>query len=129
MIAINTLLFAHSSSKKTFDKMDNDEILAIFEDFNDVCFFRDIYDFKFRNDCDMEYDVVDKLPNIKAKSLFVGTNNNYFHSELDMVPFRELVPDSIVLIQEDEKEDYNFEENDYSLIGNQVIDFLTQFIK
>ena len=46
-----------------------------------------------------------------------------------MVPFRELVPDSIVLIQEDEKEDYNFEENDYSLIGNQVIDFLTQFIK
>lgn len=129
MMAINTLLFAHSSSKKTFDKLDNEQISAIFEDFNDECFFRDIYDFKFRNDCDMEYDVVDKLPNIKAKSLFIGTNNNYFHSELDTKPFKELVPDSIVLIQEDTKENYYFEENDYSPIGDQVIDFLSKFIK
>ena len=129
MIAINALLFAHSSSKKIFDKMDNDEISAIFEDFNDVCFFRDIYDFKFKNDCDMEFDVVDKLGNIKAKSLFVGTNKNYFHSEFDTLPFKELVQDSIVLIQEDTKENYYFEEEDYAVVGNQIIDFLNQFVK
>ena len=129
MIAINALLFAHSSSKKIFDKLDNDEISAIFEDFNDECFFNDIYDFKFRNDCDMEFDVVDKLGDIKAKSLFIGTNNNYFLSEFDTMPFEELVPNSIVLVQEDEKEEYYFEEKDYDFIGNQVIDFLNQFVK
>lgn len=129
MIAINSLLFAQSSSKKTFNNLDNDELVAIFEDFNDECFFRDIYDIKFRNECDMDFDVVDKLGNIKAKSLFVGTNNNYFHSELDMLPFRELVPDSIVLIQEDTKENYYFEEKDYSPIGDKVISFLEPFKK
>ncbi len=34
MIAVNALLFAHSSSKKIFNNLNNDEITAIFEDFN-----------------------------------------------------------------------------------------------
>lgn len=129
IVSINALLFAHSSSKYAFDKLDNYQISAIFEDFMDECFFRDIYDFKFRNDCDMEFDVVDKLPNIKAKSLFLGTNNNYFHSELDTKPFKELVKDSIVLIHEDTKEDYYFENKDYASISEEVISFLNQFKK
>ena len=129
IIAINSLLFAHSASKRAFDNLSNDEIEAIFEDFNERCFFWDIYDFKFRNDCDMEFDVVDKLCDIKAKSLFVGTNNNYFCSEFDILPFKELVKDSVVIIADDEKEDYYFKEKDYASIGIQVIDFLNQFIK
>ena len=127
MIAVNALLFAHSSSKKIFNNLNNDEITAIFEDFNDECIFRDIYDFKFRNECSMEYDVVDKLGNIKAKSLFVGTNDNYFNFELDMLPFKELVPNSIVIKQEDQKENYYFEEKDYDPVGEDVIAFLSQF--
>lgn len=129
MIALNSLIFAHSSSKRAFDNLNNYEITALFEDFNDEWIFSDIYDFKFRNDCDMEFDVVDKLPNIKAKSIFVGTNNNYFHSELDTLPFRELVKDSIVLIQEDKKEEYYFKPEDYFPIGEEVISFLKQFKK
>lgn len=129
MIAVNALLFAHSSSKKIFNNLNNDEITAIFEDFNDECIFRDIYDFKFRNECSMEYDVVDKLGNIKAKSLFVGTNDNYFNFELDMLPFKELVPNSIVIKQEDQKENYYFEEKDYAPVGKDVIAFLEQFKK
>ena len=129
MIAINALLFAHSSSKKIFNNLNNDEISAIFEDFNDECFFRDIYDFKFRNDCFLEFDVENKLGNIKARSLFVSTNDNYFNYELDILPFKDLVPDSIVLKQEDRKENYYFEEKDYAPVGEEVIAFLMQFKK
>ncbi len=129
MMAVNALLFAHSSSKKIFNNLNNDEISAIFEDFNDECFFRDIYDLKFRNDCFLEFDVENKLGNIKAKSLFVSTNDNYFNYELDVLPFKELVPDSIVLKQEDRKENYYFEEKDYAPVGEEVIAFLMQFKK
>lgn len=128
LLAINALLFAHSSSKFAFDNFDNDDISVIFEDFADECFFRDIYDFKFRNECDMKFDVVNKLSDIKAKSLFVGTNNNYFHSILDTGLFRDNVPDSVVLIQENTKKEYYFKEEDYALMGDKVISFLNQFV-
>ena len=129
MMAVNALLFAHSSSKKIFNNLNNDEISAIFEDFNDECFFRDIYDLKFRNDCFLEFDVENKLGNIKARSLFVSTNDNYFNYELDILPFKDLVPGSIVLKQEDRKENYYFEEKDYAPVGEEVIAFLMQFKK
>lgn len=127
MIALNSLMFAHTSSKKIFNNLSNDQISAIFEDFNDQCFFMDIYDFKFRNDCCMDFDVTDKLGNIKAKSLFVATNDNYFQFELDILPLKDSVPNSIVLKQEDTKEDYFFEDKDYAPIGKEVIAFLEQF--
>lgn len=128
IVAINALLFAHSSSKTAFNKLDNDEITVAFEDFADECFFRDIYDFKFRNECDMEFDIVDKLPDIKAKSLFIGTNTNYFHSDFDMIPFKELVKDSEVLIDNTTQKDYYFKQEDYKSIGDKIISFLDQFL-
>lgn len=127
MMAVNALLFAHSSSKKIFNNLENEEISAIFEDFNDECFLSDVYDFKFRNDCFMEFDVENKLENIKARSLFVSTNDNYFNYELDMLPFKDWVSNSIVLKQEDVKEKYYFEEKDYAPIGEEVIAFFKQF--
>ena len=42
------------------------------DDFVDEGLFVDIYDFKLRNDAVLEYDVEDKLHNIKAKSLILG---------------------------------------------------------
>ncbi|MBR2665651.1 MAG: hypothetical protein IKI27_04160 [Methanobrevibacter sp.] len=129
IITVNSILFAHTASKKVFNNMENDEIQAVFDDFNDECFFTDIYDLKFRNDCDMAFDVTNQLSNIKAKSLFVGTNKNYFHSEYDMQPFRELVKDAIILTKEDEKEDYYYNNDDYVVIGDSIISFLNQFLK
>lgn len=129
IIAINSLLFAHTASKKVFNNLNNDEISVIFEDFNDECFFNDLYDTKFRNDCDMQFDVVDQLHKIKAKSLFIGTNKNYFHSDYDMVPFKNFVKDAIVLTKEDDKEDYYFNDDDYVYIGDEIISFLDKFLK
>ena len=129
LVAINSLLFAHSASKKVFDKIDNYHLSSIFDDFMDECLFIDLYDFKFRNNCDSEYNVVDKLSNIKAKSMFIGTNKNYFDSDLDMAPFKEFVKDSIVLTYDDEREDYYFNQDDYVTIEPELISFISQFKK
>ena len=127
LVAINTLIFAHSSSKIAFDKLSNDEIEAILEDFIDEGLFLDIYDLKYKNDALMVYDIEDKLSKIKAKSLFISTNDNYFDYELDMLPLKELIKDSIVLKQDFVKDDYYYKEEDYAPIGKEVISFLEQF--
>lgn len=129
IVAITALVFAHTSSKKAFDKLNNSEIEAILEDFTDESLFLDIYDLKYQNDAQMNYDVEDKLSKIKAKSLFVSTNDNYFDFEIDMLPFKELVNDSIVLKQDSVKEEYFFKEEDYAPVGKDVISFLEQFKK
>lgn len=129
IVAINTLLFAHSASKYAFDKLDNDQITALYEDFAEECFFRDIYDVKFRNDCDMEFDVEDRLSNIKAKLLYISTNSNYFDADLDAVPFEKSVKDSTIVILDETKEEYYFEEKDYTEVIDEIVSFLKQFIK
>lgn len=129
LVSITSLIFAHSSSKKSFDSLSNHEIDALMEDFVDEGLFMDIYDFKYRNDCNMEYNIEDKISNIKAKSLFVGTNDNYFDSTFDLEPYMDLIENSIYVKQENIKEDYYFHEEDYDVIGSHVLDFLEQFKK
>ena len=48
---------------------------------------------------------------------------------MDMLPFKELVKDSIVLKQDSVKEDYYYKEEDYAPVGKEVISFLEQFKK
>ena len=129
IVAIMALVFAHSSSKPAFNKLHNSEINAILEDFIDESLFLDIYDLKYHNDANMNFDLEDKLSKIKAKSLFVSTNDYYFDFEMDMLPFKELVKDSIVLKQDSVKEDYYYKEEDYAPIGKEVLSFLEQFKK
>ena len=46
--------------------------------------FKDVYDLKFRNDAISDYDVEDKLTNIKAKTLVVSdSENGYYSPEFD----------------------------------------------
>lgn len=129
LVSITSLIFAHSSSKMSFDNLSNYEIDALMEDFIDEGLFMDIYDFKYRNDCNMEYNVEDKISNIKAKSLFVGTNDNYFDSTFDFEPYMSLIENSQYVKQEKVKEDFYFHEEDYDVIGSRVLDFLEHFKK
>ena len=57
MVSINRLLYSNYFSKKMFQKMSNDEIDVLMDDFVDEGLFTDIYDFKLRNDAILEYDV------------------------------------------------------------------------
>ena len=110
LIAINTLIFAHSSSKKVFSNMENEELEYLLDEFIDVGLFGDIHDFKFYNECFLYYNLEDKLSNIKARSLFIGNNRNYFDYTLDMLPLKELIKDSIVLTHDFDADSYHFED-------------------
>ena len=129
LVSITSLIFAHSSSKKAFNSLSNHELDALMEDFIDEGLFMDIYDFKYKNDCNMEYDVEDKISNIKAKSLFVGTNDNYFDSDFDMEPYMDLIEGSYFIKQNIVKDDYYFHEEDYDYVGEKVLNFLEHFKK
>ena len=88
----------------------------------------DVYDFKYRNDSILKYDVEDKLSNIKAKALIITSTeeNGYFNPELDTLPVKDLIEDSKVLIFELNLDNLNYQV-EYSNVGNEVILFLYQF--
>ena len=127
LVALNTLAFPHSISKKTFNNMDKMEIDVLLDNFIEEGLFVDIYDFKYNNDCILDFDVEDKLSKIKAKTLIIGNNKNYFHYELDILPLKELIKDSIVLTYDFEPENYYFGNDYYEHYGNEIIEFLKQF--
>lgn len=127
LIALNSLILAQTASKKTFNNMDKREIDVLLDDFIEEGLLSDIYDLKFKNDCILEFDVEDKLSNVKAKSLIIGNNSNYFDYEHDAMPLKELIKNSVVLTYNFEPENYYFEDSYYEKYGKEVIEFITQF--
>ncbi len=89
MVSLNRLLYSNYISKKIFQEMSNDEIDVLMDDFVDERMFNDIYDFKFRNDAILDYNLEDKLANIMAKTLiFSSTDNIYYSPEFDTIPLK-----------------------------------------
>lgn len=126
IVAITRLMFMSYFSDKTFEKLSNDELDYLMDDYVDEGLFMDIYDFKSRNDCFLDYDLSDKLHNIKAKSLIMGIDGNMsFNTNKDILPLKDLITDSKIVIIQD-KENIHGEE-DYSDLGLEIVSFLKQF--
>ena len=112
-------------SKKMFQKMSNDEIDVLMDDFVDEGLFTDIYDFKLRNDAILEYDVEDKLKDIKAKALIVSSNDDmYYTPEFDILPLNDLIEDSKVVIFESDDESVDYD--DSSIIEEEIRNFMNE---
>lgn len=128
-VSLLRLLFMSYFPDKIFKSLSNDEIDVLMEDYVDNGLFMDIYDFKFRNDSILRYDVEDGLSNIKAKSLFIGTTGYmFYYPENDLIPLGDMVEDSKVCLFESGRKNY-YEEADNSDIINEIISFLKQFRK
>ena len=127
LMGILSLIFSNSASKKSWEKYDNDELDAFMEDFIDEGLFLDMYDLKFFNESRVNYNVENQLSDIKAKSLFISTNNDYYQYDRDILPLKEKIKDSTVLFQESIREDEYFNQNDYNELGPDIIGFLKQF--
>lgn len=128
MVSIYRLLYSNYFSKKILQSMSNDEIDVLMDDFVDEGLFTDIYDFKFRNDCVLDYDVEDKLENIKVKVLVVISNEDlYYIPEYDSFPLEKLVENSKVICYESQR-DYAHDE-DYSPVIDDIEEFLEEFRK
>jgi homoserine O-acetyltransferase len=124
IVAINRFLFAQSLSEKMFSGLSNLELDSLMDDFVDEGLFMDIYDFKFRNDCIIDYDVEDELSNIKAKSLIIYSNESIFSERSNNIKsLNENLENVKILSFESQKEKY-YDEEDYSIVGDEVISFL-----
>ena len=107
MITIYQFIFSMYFSQRLFKEMSNDEIDIFMEDFVEKSFNIDIYDFKFQYDALLDFNVEDKLKNVKSKALIIApTDDFYFSSEVDAIPVKNLIDDSQVVF-------YDFKRNIY----------------
>lgn len=127
MVSINRLIYSQYFSKKTFQNLSNIEIDAFMDEFVDEGLFTDIYDMKYRNDAILNYNVEDKLSNIKAKTLiFAPSDDIYFIPEIDLDPLKDAVKDLRIFIFNEK--DFIINE-DYSMFSYVFEGFLNEFRK
>lgn len=125
MISINKLLYSNYFSKMTFQNFSQDEIDVLMDDFVDEGFSVDIYDFKFRNDAILKYDVENKLENIKAKTLITCPSEDiYFNPEFDVYPLEGKIDNLEIFIFD--ANDFIFEKK-YSIFFDVFLEFLEEF--
>lgn len=128
MVSVNSLLYSTYVSRRIFQEMSNDEIDVLMEDFVDDGFFRDLHDFKFINDSILNYNVGDKLENIKAKVLILSSKRDIYYSpEFDTVPVKDKIKDSKVVIYDFVRK--NADDDNFSYFKNDLKEFMSQFKK
>ena len=128
MVSINRLVYSNIFSKRILQQMSNDEIDILMDDFVDECLFFDIYDVKYRNDLVIEYDVEDKLQNIKAETLIFGhTDDIYYIHEYDTLPADNLIDHSEIILLDSLKSPTGYE--DYTVLSKIFEKFLRKVKK
>ena len=87
----------------------------------------DIYDFKYRNDAILDYDVEDKLSSISAKTLVVTASDDiYYTPEFDVDPLKDKIENLEIYTFNAEDFVYN---DDYSIFVGPFREFLDEFKK
>lgn len=128
MVSVNRLLYSNYFSKRIFQNMSNDEIDILMDDFVDDGMFVDIFDFKYRNDAILDYNVEDKLENITAESFIISSNDDiYYTPEFDTIPLENLIGNVTVKVFKSTRSHINY--NDPSILENDLKEFLDSFNK
>ena len=104
--------------------MTNNEIDVLMDEFVEQGLFIDIYDYNLQNEAILNYDVEDKLSNVKAKTLVLSPYDDlYFTPEFDTVPLKNLIDDCEIVVlstNEDKSREIYFKE---------LINVLNSFLK
>lgn len=125
MVPINRLIYSQLFSKKIFQNLTLRELDGFMDEFVDEGLFNDVYDLKFRNDAILNYNIEDKLTNIKAKTLIVSDSENVYYSlEFDTYPLKDKIENLTLFIFDGKN--FTFSE-DYSLFFELFIEFLDEF--
>lgn len=86
-------------SKKFLRDKTNYELDIYMEDFGDQGLFKDIYDIKYNNKALLNFDIEDKLSDIKADALIVAViQDEYFDVDLDAKPLAEKIENSKLVL-------------------------------
>ena len=127
MFSINSLIYSQYFPKRAFQKFTKDELDIFLDKFIEEGSSEDIYDFKYRNNALLDYDVEDKLSNIKAKTLIVGSSEEIYYSpEFDLWPLKDKIENVEIQLFEAENFVYKY---DYSMFVTLFREFLEEFRK
>lgn len=127
MFSIYSLIFSQYFSKRSFQNFTRNEIDLFMDTFVDEGLSVDIYDFKYRNDAVMNYDVEDKISNINAKTLVVSASEDIYYSlDFDVYPLKDKIENLEIYIFHAEDFVYN---DDYSMFVGLFREFLEEFKK
>ena len=127
IFSINTLIYTQYFSKSVFENFTHSELDMLMDTFVEEGSAEDIYDFKYRTDVSLNYDVEDKLSNIKAKTLIVGASEDgYYSPEFDIYPLKDKIENLEINIFDAQEFVYNY---DYSRFVTLFREFLEEFKK
>ena len=127
MFSINSLIYTQYFSKRAFQNFSREELDMLMDTFVEESSAEDIYDFKFRNDSILNYDIEDELYNIKAKTLIVSASEDIYYSpEFDVYPLKGKIENLKIHIFDAQEFVYNY---DYSPFVNLFREFLEEFKK
>lgn len=125
MLSINKLIFSLLYPRDIYYELSLKENDALMDEFADEGLFNDIYDLKYRNDAILDYNIEDKLANIKAKTLLVSdSENSYYSLEYDTYPVKEKIENLSISIFNGKDFFFN---DDYSYFYDVFIEFLEEF--
>lgn len=125
MIPINRLIYSQAFSKKIFQNLTLSENEGLMDDFVDEGMFKDVYDLKFRNDAVLDYNIEDRISNIKAKTLVVSDSENAYYSlEFDTYPLKDKIENMSIFIFDGRNFTFS---DDYTPFFDVFIDFLEEF--
>lgn len=127
IFSVNALIYSQYFSKKAFQSFTRDEIDLFMEDFVEDGSSVDIYDLKYRNDAVLDFDVEDKLTNIKAKTLVVISSEDIYYSpEFDAYPLEGKIENLQIFIFDAMEFVY---QDDYSMFTDLFREFFEEFKK
>ena len=126
MISINKILYSQYFSKRIFQQLSNDEIDIFMDQFVEKSYSIDIHDFKFQYDAILDFNVEDKLTNIKSDVLvFIPENNFYFSSKGDVENLNNLIKNCQIEVLDFKRN--KFDEMDFNYVMSTIDTFLKKF--
>ena len=127
MSAINLIIYSQYFSKKALQNFSREEIDIFMDNFIDEGLSVDIYDFKYRNDTVLTYNIEDKISNIRAKTWIATPSDDiYFSPETDAYPLKDKIENLNITVFNAEDFAYN---DDYSIFVDPLREFLEEFKK
>lgn len=127
MFSINSLIYSQYFTKKALKSFTNSELDMLMDSFIEEGSAIDLYDFKFRNNALLNYDLEDKLPNITAKTLVTNASDDcYYSPEFDVYPLKDKIENLEIQIFDAEEFVYKY---DYSQFVDLFREFLEEFKK
>ena len=123
IFSINSLIYTQYFSKRAFQKFTREELDMLMDTFVEEGSYNDIYDFKYRNDATLNYDIEDKLSNIKAKTLIVSASEDvYFSPEFDTYALKGKIENLKIHI-------FDAQEFVYKYDNSQFVDLFREFLE